>query len=1301
MELKDIFFKSFFFPFLSGVILSTLVITIFLGIFTNNYYDKRTSKNIINIEKKNSEIKIKSINTIISTYISKLQISLNEQIIFYKKIANDLLEDENSHIFQFDYMASVLNINEDFCDYYYYESEYMGAWLYDQYSSDENFDDLEKDIKQQLIAYSNIIPNLDSIMEVTWYDASPYFFYFEKTDLYITFPLSYECGEAWLGDLTDFSKFYENTECMDENGEFYKVYKLKCEGFFINMIKSRTSAFDNNYLSSQNKTIFINNFYFDKPENAKYELSLCIEFDDPITQGKGYACVFTTYYDLSLTLDYLNSDMKGYFFVSNVGYNNVLFFPLSSGRSQTPSQFIFDWNFDFYLDEKIKFYNQIKNFFSSNYIDNLGESIDDEIYINGKNSSEQYFYVNGEALNYSIYPVLVENTRGQKEHILSIIYVYNNSIYFEDLRAYESSMAFKIILELILIIIFGSGLLYLIYLTFNTLSKYIVIPIKIVNYMLKGINIGGENRLKYLDFLKKIQDENLEKLEKMFFFENQKNKNGNELIEDSYNDTMNNYEQDNSNLINKENIDDVNKDNINSYSDAKYDEESNHIEKEYKFYDFDEQLLQYRPLEIERLVRSLMDIKNVMILTSEDREVNKIIDYSYSEEIFKNFKNKQGAIICQSNIGNLQGQLLKYDKAIYHLASSLQDNKIKRFLNKNLNDELDESDFLLNTISNYFNKGKNREKTNILAEKQMNSIKDGFSQKEIGIFINTRYCRLIYVYYKFFKNLQKLNKSNYEIIEGQFMNTLFHTINYYHKIIIQFIFLSFVKNDLVKIGESILDYIEFLIKFKFKTSYNEKYFLNYNYREQPEYKEKQNIKKKIFDKIINWFNLFDEYISFVKDNSTLGEDKSILDDYTKNINSENNEFNFENQSTLMFRVNEQKYDFLKGKFSLYCKNYNDALFYFIRAAKKKSIAIDGLIKKRSLKHIYKIVYIIKNKIDKFKLKNLNLEKEMKDYYKNKNKINNKNLKLGKKYSNRYLKAKEINTVTFGEKIEKIKHKILENIKEFEIKQNKDILILIDFNLYNNNEDNLYTKTYKLDAFIDETISIVNNYLSGYDRLSVFIYTNEYHIICPLMYVNKIDINSFSKDIMNYKNINLKEKNETEEYDININDFNDKDIKFNLGGNNNEYSQEESLELSEQSEKNYNKINGLIKTINFMNNYSKLKEEEKKEKYFILFTDMLNMELFDEEQIEKILKNLNEDKEVIFLLVGKNEKIVPKKEIHNNVNFNNYKKIEQLILSKFGEKSVEINFENMKKIKTILSINNLIREDIIYPNEIYK
>ena len=98
------------------------------------------------------------------------------------------------------------------------------------------------------------------------------------------------------------------------------------------------------------------------------------------------------------------------------------------------------------------------------------------------------------------------------------------------------------------------------------------------------------------------------------------------------------------------------------------------------------------------------------------------------------------------------------------------------------------------------------------------------------------------------------------------MNTKFHTINYYHKILIQYIFLSYVKNDLVKIGESILDYLEFLIQFKFKTSSEDKYFLKIKYIDNPEFKAKQKQKKKIFDKIINWFNVFDDYISYVKDN---------------------------------------------------------------------------------------------------------------------------------------------------------------------------------------------------------------------------------------------------------------------------------------------------------------------------------------------------------------------------------------------------------------------------------------------------
>ena len=97
-----------------------------------------------------------------------------------------------------------------------------------------------------------------------------------------------------------------------------------------------------------------------------------------------------------------------------------------------------------------------------------------------------------------------------------------------------------------------------------------------------------------------------------------------------------------------------------------------------------------------------MDLKQSLILTSQDRGVGQIIDFSHSEKIFGTFKNIRGATICESNIGNLESQLLKFDKAIFHLALSLQDNKLKKFLNRNLSDELDENDSLLNKISNSY-----------------------------------------------------------------------------------------------------------------------------------------------------------------------------------------------------------------------------------------------------------------------------------------------------------------------------------------------------------------------------------------------------------------------------------------------------------------------------------------------------------------------------------------------------------------------------------------------------------------------
>ena len=182
--------------------------------------------------------------------------------------------------------------------------------------------------------------------------------------------------------------------------------------------------------------------------------------------------------------------------------------------------------------------------------------------------------------------------------------------------------------------------------------------------------------------------------------------------------------------------------------------------------------------------------------------------------------------------------------------------------------------------------------------------------------------------------------------------------------------------------------------------------------------------------------------------------------------------------------------------------------------------------------------------------------------------------------------------------------ILEDISQCNSKQEKDIIILIDLNIYNKKDENLLTKSSKIDTFIEETIIILNNYLSENDRLCVLIYKNEHKVICPLMNRNKLDNEIISKDLIYYcKNNYYKTKNDygKDEYDVNLNEFDEKDFEFNMKSNYfNEYSDKDSLETIENEEKNYEKIKGLVKAINFMNNYSKMKEGVKKEKYFILF-----------------------------------------------------------------------------------------------------
>ena len=401
----------------------------------------------------------------------------------------------------------------------------------------------------------------------------------------------------------------------------------------------------------------------------------------------------------------------------------------------------------------------------------------------------------------------------------------------------------------------------------------------------------------------------------------------------------------------------------------------------------------------------------------------------------------------------------------------------------------------------------------------------------------------------------------------------------------------------------------------------------------------------------------------------------------------------------MNSISKQRAEYLKGKFALLCKNNTDALFFFIRAAKKKSIVSDGLIKKKCLKRISKILSNLFQRFNDYDIINWTMKEKIHHFEKAKTRYFNKKIK------NNYEKEDLIKDDSFKKKMLIIKNDVINDIGECNTKQTKDLIIVIDFNIYNQDtkSDN---DVEKINLFIEQTKTILRDYLSNYDRLAVFIYKNQYQIVCPLLIKNNIDFINFSKDLLYYQKsiFNItKDDEESNANDITENGLDkatlEKQLETQILSNSDSQKSYQSNSKKYKNNEN-NIINGLINTINFCQCYLKLKEDIKNEKFIVLFTDIFNTYKINDKKISSNLKNLNGDKELTFLLVGKNKE---KYLINNkNKNLDSYeeKNMTEKLLYKFSKKSEVIYFENMKKIKNIISSNNVIKDEIIFPNEIF-
>ena len=201
MKLKDKFFKAFFYPFLLGVLLSMAIVIVFLSVFTNNYLDKRTGENIVELEKKYAKMTINSVNALLSTILLKVQASLNEQVLFYQKLARKVnnLNSLNPNPF----LRSAVDIDDSIYEKEKGNFKYMGFWFIDNYTTKDNFtkDNLEM---KQLVVYSNILQNVYATLAATKSLVLSYYFIFDKTDLFIAFPLEYFYLSGYIDEFKNY-----------------------------------------------------------------------------------------------------------------------------------------------------------------------------------------------------------------------------------------------------------------------------------------------------------------------------------------------------------------------------------------------------------------------------------------------------------------------------------------------------------------------------------------------------------------------------------------------------------------------------------------------------------------------------------------------------------------------------------------------------------------------------------------------------------------------------------------------------------------------------------------------------------------------------------------------------------------------------------------------------------------------------------------------------------------------------------------------------------------------------------------
>ena len=543
MKLLSFFKLTYLFPSSIFLIISIIISFFCTLTFLNDYKSDEQINKISAKNDKNDWILISSIEKLLSHRIQ----AVFDYLITAESYMKNFYGNFNDEYLNNETIQGFMNVHLNNLKSYYMkrsdnERDYLDKMTYiiDDSEDQINFNTSEPKKKLQykyLYIYSQLIPIFksfyDNFERKEGFALDSLYIMNRKTETFALYPIKY------FSNYDKIFRFYQEStnhiispnNCRNKSRQIPEYFYIFCRESFktINSI----------YKSNQKRTMFITSPYqnlFDNKTSSDNVISICHIFN--LTQKNNEDYQFDDYYQLFLNeeivicadivvnnyfkiLNNYEEQLSGYFYITKTNSKLPLFFPGMNDDIYPNDITRFEFNFTFYnfdttnvvnfntyvLPSLIKEYNETCDLILPNNANNYNS-----LYNSVKNIPNKSFFKGDLELKYFIYPIYFNN-RGNKEHILSIIYVVDKNIFKNQLN-YISPKLYQIVIvslfiSIIFSIIFGYIMHYIIYNFSMNMTKSIKVKLKQnaklnqkkhVKYYYQGIDI---NKLITLGLIQK------------------------------------------------------------------------------------------------------------------------------------------------------------------------------------------------------------------------------------------------------------------------------------------------------------------------------------------------------------------------------------------------------------------------------------------------------------------------------------------------------------------------------------------------------------------------------------------------------------------------------------------------------------------------------------------------------------------------------------------------------------------------------------------------------------------------------